>query len=94
MKRWRDADRSDHSSSRAAIDCSSWQGRPYENAKQSDLFTAAIITHRDHTQTYTNTAGGGLHTGKVCNQTHIQRNYKQTKCKLTVGDIELQTHKL
>lgn len=29
------------SSCRAAIDRSSWQGRPYWDAQQSDLFTAA-----------------------------------------------------
>ncbi len=33
-----------------------------------------------------------MHTGEVCNQTYIQRNYKQTDGKLTADVIKLYTN--
>lgn len=82
VKRWRDADRSDRSSSRAAIDRSSWQGRSYENAKQSDLFTAAIITHTEITHKHTQTQQGA---GYIQERYVIKHTYRGTTNKVQIN---------
>ena len=82
---------SDCSSSRAAIDCSSWQRRLYQ---QSERFTAWPIyscynyTHRNHTCKHT--AGGRR---EVCNQTYIQRSKQTVERRLTADDNKLNSRR-
>lgn len=82
---------SDCSSSRAAIDCSSWQRRLYQ---QSERFTVWPIyscynyTHRNHACKHT--AGGRR---EVCNQTYIQRSKQTVECRLTADDNKLNSRR-